>query len=328
MTSEALDGAFPEWFDFQRGSALIEGRGRTKTSSDLLQRSSTRGTSEIYVMLRRPSSQGNGKRKSSYVRGGLMDTLKVRSNRAMNCPRKKEIERFGYDIAEKVAVVRDIRRVSRNYKRDRWAREVVLIRELEGDIERVKMNEKIATRIKRSEKPSSRWYSVFNQESFQRLLVTSSKYMRKDWSKVLHGEQKLKNSMNGFMGKVNEELSENRRKLLTDDDSTSEHSIRYEEAGRTESKEAFKERLALLLWEKNRSTLTPKTKVSMKSTSQEKTHSLYDQLVTTRRKSVAQEAGTQSSAVEKRSDVISNTPESVKKTKQSKRWRGRNLAQQ
>lgn len=318
LTSEVLDGAFPDWFDVQCGTAHIEARGRRKTSPDLPQRSSTCGTSEIYVMLRRPSSQGNGRRRSTSVRGGLIDTLKVLSTRAQDSPREKEIERFGYEIAERLAVVRNIRGLSRNYKRARWAREVVLTRALEGDIERVRRDEKTATSAKKRNKSSRRGrrHSVFNQESFERLLVTSSKYLRRDWSKVLHGKEKLKTSMKGFKGKVNEELSEYGRKLLNDDDRISEHSIRHEEADRTESQAASNGSLALLsLWENNRATLKPKTNFSVKGTSQEITHSkvdidrpssLYVQPVTTRRMSVAQEAGTQLFAVRKRSDVISD----------------------
>ena len=317
LTSEVLDGAFPDWLDFQCGTADKEVRGRRKTNPDLPQRSSTCGTSEIYVMIRRPSSQGNGKRRSTSVRGDLTDILKVFSTRAQDSPREKEIERFGYEIAERLAVVRNIRGVSRNYKRVRWAREVVLTRALEGDIERVRRDEKKATSAKKRIKSSRRGrrYSVFNQKSFERLLVTSSKYLRRDWSKVLHGKEKLKTSMKGFKGKVNEELSEYGRKLLTDDDCISKRSIGYEEADRTESKAESKDSLALLsLWENNRATLTPKTNFSVKGTVQEITHSKVDmdspsslhvQPFATRRKAVAQEADTPLSVVRKRSDVIS-----------------------
>ena len=310
LTSEVLDGAFPDWFDYQYGVVDEEARRRRKRSQDLPHRSSTCRTSQIYVMLRHSSSQGNGRRRSASVRGGLMDILKAFSFRALNSPREKEIERFGYEIAERLAVVRNIRGVSRNCRRDRWAREVVLTRALEGDIERVTWNGKTATSTKKSSKSSRRGrrYSFFNEESFERLLVTSSKYQRKDWSKVLHGKEKLKNSMEGFKGKVNKELSESRMELLADDDSISEHSIGNEEAGRTvESEETFQGSLALLsVWEDNRATLKPNTNVKVKGALKEITHSkvaianqssLYDQLVTTRRKSLLQETGTHLSEV-------------------------------
>ena len=257
-----------------------------------------------------------------------MDILNVFSHRTQDSPREIEIERFGYEIAERLAIVRNIHRVSRNCKRHRWAREVVLTRALEGDIERVKRNEKTATSTKKGNTSKlnrrGRRYGDFNQESFERLLMTSSKYQRKDWSKVVHGKENLKNSMEGFKSKVNEELSEHRN-LLTDDDSISEHSIGNEEAGRTEFGEASKDSLALLsLWENNRVTPKPSTNVPVKGILKEITHSkvdiasrssLYDQLVTTRRKSVLQEAGTHSCVVRERSDVISDPamPESVEK---------------
>jgi len=325
LTSEVLDEAFPEWLDFQRDIAHITEKGREserkETSSDLLKRFNTRGASEIYVMVRPPSFQGNKKRRRSSVRGGLISIMKAFSNSAHQSPQVKEIERFGYGIAERLTFVRDIRGVSKNHKRDRWAREVVLTRELEGDIERITGDMKTPTSTKRSEKliGRQRRHSVFNQESFERLLVTSSKYLRKDWSKVSHRKEELKNSMEGFKGKVNEELHENGKKLLTDDDSISEHNIGYEEADKTESKQASKDSLALLLlWEKNRATLKPNTdilqdmtrsKVDIKSQS-----SLNDQ--SPRLKADAQEAWTQSSVVRKVSDVISDatTPETVVKT--------------
>ena len=328
LTSEVLDGAFPDWFDSQCDTVHTEARKRRETSADLPQRSSTCRTSEIYVMLTHSSSQGNGRRRSTSVRGGLMDILNVFSHRTQDSPREIEIKRFGYEIAERLAIVRNIHRVSRNCKRHRWAREVVLTRALEGDIERVKRNEKTATSTKKGNTSKlnrrGRRYGDFNQESFERLLMTSSKYQRKDWSKVVHGKENLKNSMEGFKSKVNEELSEYRN-LLTDDDSISEHSIGNEEAGRTEFGEASKDSLALLsLWENNRVTPKPSTNVPVKGILKEITHSkvdiasrssLYDQLVTTRRKSVIQEAGTHSCVVRERSDVISDPtmPESVEK---------------
>lgn len=63
------------------------------------------------------------------------------------------------------------------------------------------------------------------------------KYQRKDWLKVVYGKEKLKNLIEGFKGKVNEEFSECRRKLLID------YSIFN----------VFQDSLVLLLlWENNR----------------------------------------------------------------------------
>ena len=313
LTSEVLDGAFPDWFDVQHGNEHIETRRRRKRSLDLPYHSSTCRTSEIYVMLTHSSCQGNRRRRSTSVREKLRDILTAFSRRTQNSPRGKEIQRFGYKIAERLAVVRNILGVSRNYKRARWAREVVLTRLLEGDIERVIRDEKTATSTKKSKKSNKsnrreRRYSDFHQKTFESLLITSSKYQRKDWSKVVHGKEKLKNSTEGFKGQVNEELGEY-RKLLNDDDNI--------------SKNASQDSLALLLlWENNRATLKPN--VAVKGTLQEATHSqvdigspssLCDQLVTTRRKSVLQEADTHFSIVRERSDVLSDAtmPESVEK---------------
>ena len=318
LTSEVLDEAFPEWLDFQRDTTHIKkGRERKKTSSDLLKRFNTRGTSDIFVMVRPVSFQGNKKRRRTSVRGGLMSIVKAFPNSAQKSPQVKEIERFGYGIAERLTFVRDLRGVSQNHKRDRWAREVALTRELEGDIERVTGNMKTPTSLtKRSEKlvGRERRYTVFNQGSFERLLVTSSKYLRKDWSKVSHRKEELRYSMEGFKGKLNEELCENGKKLLTDDDSISEHSIGYEEADKTESKQASEDSLALLLlWEKpNTDNILQgmtRSKVDIKSQS-----SLNDQSL--RLKADAHEAWTQSPVVGKVSDVISDatTPETVVKT--------------
>ncbi|KAL9979081.1 hypothetical protein ACROYT_G016683 [Oculina patagonica] len=324
LTSKVLDGAFPDWFEFESGSTHGEGRRRRTTKLELPPRSSNCGTSEIYVMLRRSSSQGNGRRRSTSVGGGLKEVLKMLSKRTQDDPREKEIERFGYEIAQRLAVTRNIRRLSRNYDRPSWAKEVVLTRALEGDIERVKRNEKTAAIAKKLKKSSrrSRRYSVFNQESFEKILITSSKYLKKDWSKVLHGMEKLKNSMKGFKGKVNEELIECGREPFTDDESISEHSIHvshvgYEETDaikalsedvdRIECQAAAKESLELLsLCKKNRALLTSNTTCSEKETLHDKPHlknntesqfPIYAQPVKTRRKSATQEKVRESSDV-------------------------------
>ena len=273
LTSEVLDGAFPDWLDSQYGNVHIETPRRRKRSLELPHHSSTCRTSEIYLMPRHSSLLGSRGRRDASMREGLRDILKAFSRRTQNSPREIEIERFGYEIAERLAVVRNILGVSRNYKRARWAREVVLTRVLEGDIERVKRDEKTVTSTKKGKMSNisslrGRWYSDFHQETFESLLLTSSKYQKKDWSKVVHGKEKLNNSI-GFMDKVNEELSEYRR-LLTDD------SI---------SKEASHDSLALsLLWENNRATLKPNTNVAgikavnqeLKETFQQSTNSRKD----------------------------------------------------
>ena len=264
LTSEVLDEAFSDWYEFQCGAIYAETRGRRTTIPKLPPRSNTGGASEIYIMLRRSSSQGNGRRRSTTIKGGLKDALKRLSSRAQDSPREEDIERFGYEIAERLVVARNIRRLARNYMRASWAKEVVLTRAIEGDIDRVKRKTKPATSANKRENSSRRGrkYSVFNQESFERILTTSSKYQKKDWSKVLHGMEKLKNSINGFKGKVNEELIEYGRQPLTDDDSLSEHGYEdtvegiNDDLNRTDSQTAAaKESLALLLrWEKNRAT--------------------------------------------------------------------------
>ncbi|KAJ7380917.1 protein kinase [Desmophyllum pertusum] len=299
LTSEVLDGAFPDWHDFQCGAIYAETRGRrAKMHSELLSRSSSCGTSEIYVMLRRSSSQGNGRRRNTSVRGGLKDVLKIMSNRVQDSPREKEIERFGYEIAEQLAVVRSVRRHARNYTRANWAKEVVLTRTLEGDIERVKKKEKIASSAKK--------------RKFEQLLTTSSKYLKNDWSKVLHGMEKLKNSMKGFKGKVNEELIEYGRKPLTDDDSVSEHSMMgYEETGvvkdidRADSQAVAKDlsRELSSLWENNRSTQRPDTGSLPKTQHSKVSVGSPAQPDKTRRKSVRKE--TAGMAQRKGSDVTS-----------------------
>lgn len=310
LTSEVLDGAFSDWYVFQLETANVKARRRRATVQELFSRSSTCRPSEIYVMLRRSSSQGNGRSRSTSVKGGLRDVLKMFSNRAQNSPRGEDIERFGYQIAERLASARNMRRISRNYTRASWAKEVALARALEGDIERVQRNAEKATGAKKKKELSRRGrrYSVFNQESFEKILSTSSKYQKKNWSKVLHGMQKLKNSMEAFKGKVNEELTEYGRQPLTDEDGISEHIVHvgYEETvaatemNTGEDQSESQASLALqALWEKDRATLAQNKSCSEKDTSQDKLHLMgntdcpspvYGQSVTTRRKSLTQEA--------------------------------------
>ena len=158
------------------------------------------------------------------------------SDRSKNSPREKEIERFGYQIAERLAYVRNIRRHARNHNRTGWAKEIVLTRALEGDIERVKKAEQSGIPSKAKGKQMSRHgrrYSVFDEEGFERIQTISSKYKKKNWSKILHGEEKLKNSMEGFKRLVFEEINAQgyESELLTESNDVSEQSEVYEDLG-------------------------------------------------------------------------------------------------
>ena len=234
LTSEVLDGAFPDWYEFQCG---VVHRGASRERNLTVGGRPLPGTSrssEIHVMLRRSSSGAywNSKRRSTSVQGGLKDILKVMTNQAQDSPREKEIERFGYEIAKRLAFVRCIRRHARNYGRSSWAKEVVFTRALEGDIERIKKEEKKAKSSKKNRHQLSqrgRRYSVFDEEGFESLQMTSSKYMKKDWAKILHGMEKLKNSMEGFKEQVFEELKAYERQQVIDNVSVSEHNVTYEE---------------------------------------------------------------------------------------------------
>ena len=236
LTSDVLDGAFPDWYEFQCGTIYSEIRRERNNTVTGLPTAGTCRSSDIHVMLRRSSSgaQWNARRRRTSVSGGLKDILKVMSNRAQDSPRDKEIERFGYEIAERLAFVRSIRRHARNYRRSSWAKEIVLTRALEGDIERIKKEEQKAksSKTKRQEfSRRGRKYSVFDEESFERMQIVSSKYKKKNWSKILHGMEKLKNSMEGFKSQVFEELNEYERNRMINSKSASENrgSREYEE---------------------------------------------------------------------------------------------------
>ena len=233
LTSEVLDGAFSYWQEVQSGAIYSEIR-----LCSGLSKARTRRSSSINVMRRRSSSatQWHGRRRSTSVKGGLTNILKVLSNRAQGSPKEREIDRFGYEIAERLAYVRHIRRHARNYDRAGWAKEVVLTRVLEGDIERIKKEEKKAKSSKEKRKQLSRRgrrYSVFDEEGFERLQMISSKYKKKNWSKILHGMEKLKNSMEGFKGQVFQELNVHgyERKPLAERYSVPEHSKRCDDFG-------------------------------------------------------------------------------------------------
>lgn len=79
-----------------------------------------------------------------------------------------------------------------------------MTRAIARDLERVQNStwktydtaSKDKTSIRRGRK-----HSVLNEETFDRFLTTSSKYLKKDWSKVLHGMGKLKKLDERIKGK-------------------------------------------------------------------------------------------------------------------------------
>lgn len=233
LTSVVLDGAFPHWLEEECGVIYSEIRPNSGPSQANKCRSS-----DIHVLLRRSSSavHHHQRRRSTSVKGGLGDLLKVMSDRSKNSPREKEVERFGYEIAVRLAYVRNIRRHARNHNRTGWAKETVLTRALEGDIERVKKAEQSGIPSKGKGKQMSRHgrrYSVFDEEGFERIQTVSSKYKKKNWSKILHGEEKLKNSMEGFKRLVFEELNAqaDENELQTRNNDVSQQSEVYEDLG-------------------------------------------------------------------------------------------------
>lgn len=233
LTSVVLDGAFPHWLEEECGVIYSEIRPNSGPSQANKCRSS-----DIHVLLRRSSSavHHHQRRRSTSVKGGLGDLLKVMSDRSKNSPREKEVERFGYEIAVRLAYVRNIRRHARNHNRTGWAKETVLTRALEGDIERVKKAEQSGIPSKGKGKQMSRHgrrYSVFDEEGFERIQTVSSKYKKKNWSKILHGEEKLKNSMEGFKRLVFEELNAqaDENELQTRNNDVSQQNEVYEDLG-------------------------------------------------------------------------------------------------
>ena len=234
LTSVVLDGAFPYWLEEECGVMYSEIRPTPGPSQAKKCRSS-----DIHVLLRRssPAVHHHQRRQSTTVKGGLRDLLTVMSDRSKNSPREKEIERFGYQIAEQLSYVRDIRRHARNHSRIGWAKEIVLTRALEGDIERIKKAEQTGRRVKAKKKQMSRHgrkYSVFDEEGFERIQTISFKYKKKNWSKILHGEEKLKNSMEGFKRQVFEELNAQtyENELLTRSNDVSKQIEVYEDLGK------------------------------------------------------------------------------------------------
>ena len=314
LTSEVLDGAFPDWYEIHMASKHASTHGkRTRTTSQVRPSLSTSGTSEINVMLRGSSSQANGRRRSTHVTSGLRDVVKMFSNKAQTSPREREIEQFGYEIAERLELVRNIRRSARNYTRPNWAKEVVLTRAIEGDMERVRRRkESTATKDKELSRRGRR-YSVLDEQNFERLLTTSAKYLKKDWSKVLHGMEKLRHSMKGFKEKVEGELGVYGKKHLTDKDSVSETGV-VETIH--ENMEPPKESTELLRSLENRTTaLSPNKPFSERSNMQGIQYSKdgmdgpsqpCDKPLKTKRKPIAQETARQLSAVGKGPSTISS----------------------
>ena len=228
LTSEIMDGAFLDWYEFHVGGKQDEThKVRTRTISEINPSLNTSGKPEIYAMRRPSSSQANGRRRSTHLTSGLKDALRIFSNKAQT-RREREIEQYGYQTEEKLQLVRDVHRRARNYSRSKWAKEVALTRAIERDLGRVQMgkwkNDGTATKVSTS-MIHGRNSSVSDEDDFDRLLMTSSKYSKKDWSKVRHGMQKLKNSMRGFKEKVKEELSVSGERDLANYDSFPEKGV-------------------------------------------------------------------------------------------------------
>lgn len=233
LTSGVLDGAFPDWYEFQCG-VVYRNMRRKRTGPTGVSVSESCRSSEIQVMLRRSSSgpHWNSRRRSTFIKGGLKDVLKVLQRLAQDSPREKDIERFGYDIAEQLAQLRSIHRSARKCERSSWAKEVVLTRTLEGDIERVKKEEENSKKNKKKGgkfNRRERRHSVFDEKGFENLQKISFKYKKKDWSKILHGMEKLKNSTEGFKRQVFDELSRCDSIQINNGNNVSELSSRYEE---------------------------------------------------------------------------------------------------
>lgn len=297
LTSVVLDGAFPYWLEEECGVIYSEIRPTSGPSQANKCRSS-----DIHVLLRRSSSavHHHQRRRSASVKGGLRDLLKVMSDRSKNSPREKEIERFGYQIAERLAYVRNIRRHARNHNRTGWAKEIVLTRALEGDIERIKKAEQSGIPSKAKGKQMSRHgrrYSVFDEEGFERIQTISSKYKKKNWSKILHGEEKLKNSMEGFKRLVFEELNAQayENELLTRSNDVSEQSeVRKDQiestCSRPESKESTSNRMKSHDLTKSQAEMTNRgSEVLELSTSEDPKMSMYAKPYQKNRNSVPKE---------------------------------------
>lgn len=215
LTSEVLDGAFLDWHEFQcKAVHSTSRRNRRMSTSNINVMTKMSRSSEIRVMIRRPSSmpQRHTRRRSSSIKEALEGILKVPQGH--HSPREREVERFGMEIAEKMALLRNIYRNARNHDRSSWAKAVVLTRTIEGDIDRIRNEEEKVRRTKKIKKLLSgrrtRAFSMFNENEFINLQKISRKHQKKDWSKIEHGLEKLRNSNDGFKRKVLEKLREAR----------------------------------------------------------------------------------------------------------------------
>ena len=214
LTSEVLDGAFPDWYEFQCGAVYSTVRRDRSIAATKPCRSS-----EIQVMVRRSSSvsQKNARRRSSSIKEGLRELLKL-PYQTQHSPRPREVSRFGVEIAERLASLRNIHQHGRRYSRSSWAKAHVLTRTLEGDIERIKNEEEKARRTRKLKQLLSRRreraFSFFDEREFINLQKICCKYKKKDWSKIEHGLEKLRNSNEGFKRQVLEKIREARIEVI------------------------------------------------------------------------------------------------------------------
>lgn len=149
-------------------------------------------------------------RRRSSIKEALQGILKVPQGHHL--PREREVERFGTEIAEKLALLRNTYRNARNHDRSSWAKAVVLTRTIEGDIDRIKNEEEKVRRTQKIKKLLSsrrtRAFSMLDENEFIKLQKISLNHQKKDWSKIEHGLEKLRNANDGFKRKVLRKLRE------------------------------------------------------------------------------------------------------------------------
>ena len=215
LTSEVLDGAFLDWYEFQCKAVYGTSRRNRRMSASNVNLVTKRGrSSEIQVMLRRSSSmpQKHTRRRSSSIKEALQGILKVPHGHHL--PREGEVERFGMEIAEKLALLRNVYRNARKHDRSSWAKAVVLTRTIEGDIDRIRNEEEKVRRTKKIKKLLSsrrtRAFSMLDENEFIKLQKISRNHQKRDWSKIEHGLEKLRNANDGFKRKVLKKLREAR----------------------------------------------------------------------------------------------------------------------
>ena len=215
LTSEVLDGAFLDWYEFQRKAVYgTSRRNRRMTASNVNLVTKRERSSEIQVMLRRSSSmpKKDRHRRRSSIKEALQGILKV--PQGIHLPREREVERFGMEIAEKLALLRNTYRNARNHDRSSWAKAVVLTRTIEGDIDRIRNEEEKVRRTQKIKKLLSsrrtRAFSMLDENEFIKLQKISLNHQKKDWSKIEHGLEKLRNANDGFKRKVLRKLREAR----------------------------------------------------------------------------------------------------------------------